>query len=300
MRLGFRQVSGVKEEDGKKIVERRGQGYDSIRDLWLRTGIEPAALERLADADAFRSLGLDRREALWAVRGLRRSGDKDDLPLLTFSTAREHEPDFALPTMPLGEHVVEDYRHLHLSLKAHPVAFLRNELRTRGIVANETLPSLQPNRMVTVSGLVLVRQRPGTASGVIFMTLEDETSIANIVVWPKIFEEFRPTVLGARFACVRGTLQSESNVIHVIAEEIVDMTPLLDRLHADPSPVESLARADEIKHPPPNRGTHPGAKRAELHKHPRNVRPLQPVQEYDAKTAAQKIHAVMPKGRNFH
>ena len=300
MRLGFRQVSGVKEEDGRKIVEHRGQGYDSVRDLWLRTGIEPAALERLADADAFRSLGLDRREALWAVRGLRRSGDKDDLPLLTFSTTREHEPDFALPTMPLGEHVVEDYRHLHLSLKAHPVAFLRNELRARGIVANETLPSIPPNRIVTVSGLVLVRQRPGTASGVIFMTLEDETSIANIVVWPKVFEEFRPVVLGARFACVRGQLQSESNVIHVIADEIIDMTPLLDRLHADPSPVESLARADEIKHPPPARGTHPGAKRAELHKHPRNVRPLQPVREYDAETAAQKIHAVMPKGRNFH
>jgi error-prone DNA polymerase len=301
MRLGFRQVSGVKEEDGRKIVEHRGQGYDSVRDLWLRTGIEPASLERLADADAFRSLGLDRREALWAVRGLRRSGDKDDLPLLTFGTTREHEPDFALPTMPLGEHVVEDYRHLHLSLKAHPVAFLRNELRARGIVANETLPSIPPNRIVTVSGLVLVRQRPGTASGVIFMTLEDETSIANIVVWPKVFEEFRPTVLGARFACVRGQLQSESNVIHVIAEEIIDMTPLLDRLHADPSPVESLARADEIKNPPPSRGTHPGAKRAELHKHPRNVRPLQqPIVEYDAKTAAQKVHAVMPKGRNFH
>jgi error-prone DNA polymerase len=300
LRLGFRQISGVGEEDANAIVANRGRGYDSIRDLWLRTGVEPSVLERLADADAFRSLGLDRREALWAVRGLRRSGDKDDLPLLTFSATREHEPDFALPTMPLGEHVVEDYRHLHLSLKAHPIAFLRNELRARGIIANETLPSIEPNRMVTVSGLVLVRQRPGTASGVIFMTLEDETSIANVVVWPKVFEEFRPVVLGARFACVRGQLQSESNVIHVIADEIIDMTPLLDRLSIDASPVESLSRADEVKHPPPNRGTHPGAKRAELHKHPRNVRPLQPVQEYDAKTAAQKVHAVMPKGRNFH
>jgi len=301
LRLGFRQISGVGEEDANAIVANRGKGYDSIRDLWLRTGVEPSVLERLADADAFRSLGLDRREALWAVRGLRRSGDKDDLPLLTFSTTREHEPDFALPTMPLGEHVVEDYRHLHLSLKAHPIAFLRNELRARNIVANETLTSIPPNRMVTVSGLVLVRQRPGTASGVIFMTLEDETTIANVVVWPKVFEEFRPIVLGARFACVRGQLQSESNVIHVIAEEIIDMTPLLDRLSIDASPVESLARADEIKHPPPARGTHPGAKRAELHKHPRNVRPLkQPIVEYDAKTAAQKIHAVMPKGRNFH
>jgi error-prone DNA polymerase len=300
MRIGFRQVSGFSEDDALKIMACRDGGYDSVRDLWLRTGIDPSALERLADADAFRSIGLDRREALWAVRGLRRAGDKDDLPLLAFATARELEPDFALPAMPLGEHVVEDYRHLHLSLKAHPVSFLRCELNARTIVENATLPTIRPNRSVMVSGLVLVRQRPGTASGVIFMTLEDETGIANIVVWPKVFEEFRPTVLGARFACVRGKLQSESGVIHVIADEIVDLTPLLDKLSADPSPIESLSRADEFKHPPPPHGTSPGAKRAELHKHPRNVRPLQPSKDYDAALAAQKVHAVMPKGRNFH
>jgi error-prone DNA polymerase len=264
-----------------------------VRDLWLRTGLEPAALERLADADAFRSIGLDRREALWAVRGLRRAGDKDDLPLLKTHTTRAQEPDFALPTMPLGEHVVEDYRHLHLSLKGHPVSFLRTELRARGIVENAALPLAKPDRAIAVSGLILVRQRPGTASGVIFMTLEDETGIANIVVWPKTFERFRPTVLGARFARVRGKLQSESNVIHVIADEIEDLTPLLDRLAGDATPLESLARADGVKHP-----VHQ-PKRAELHKHPRNVRPIPPAKDYDAEAAA-KVHAVMPKGRNFH
>jgi error-prone DNA polymerase len=194
---------------------------------------------------------------------------------------------------------VEDYRHLHLSLKAHPVSFLRRHLQTRNIVENATLPLIKPDRRVTVSGLVLVRQRPGTASGVIFMTLEDETSIANIVVWPKVFEQFRPVVLGARFALVRGQLQSESNVIHVIADEIEDLTPMLNELHADTSALEPASRADEVKRPPPKEGTSPGAKRAALHTHPRNVRPLQPSKEYDAQLAS-KVHAVLPKGRNFH
>ena len=299
MRLGFRQISGFSEDDANLIERHRGPGYDSIRDLWLRTGLDPSALERLADADAFRSIGLDRREALWAIRGLRRTGDKDDLPLLAAATAREHEPDFALPTMPLGEHVVEDYRHLHLSLKAHPTSFLRPQLAARRIVENATLPTVKDGRIVTVSGLVLVRQRPGTASGVIFMTLEDETGVANIVVWPKMFEEYRPQVLGARFAAVRGRLQSESNVIHVIADHIEDLTPLLSDLSADTSALEPMSRADEVKRPVPDSGTAPGARRASLHKHPRNVRPLQPILEYDAK-AAGKVHAVLPKGRNFH
>ena len=298
MRLGFRQISGFSEDDAKLIEQHRGDGYDSVRDLWLRTGLDPSALERLADADAFRSIGLDRREALWAVRGLRRAGDKDDLPLLAAATARNHEPDFALPTMPLGEHVVEDYRHLHLSLKAHPVSFLRDQLTARRIIENATLPTIKDGRTVTVSGLILVRQRPGTASGVIFMTLEDETGIANIVVWPKMFEEFRPQVLGARFAAVRGKVQSESNVIHVIADHIEDLTPMLSDLHADTSMLEPMSRADEVKRQPPKEGTSPGA-RANLHKHPRNVRPLQLSKDYDAH-AATKVNAVLPKGRNFH
>jgi error-prone DNA polymerase len=299
LRLGLRQISGLGEDDAQTLAAHRGAGYDSVRDLWLRTQLEPSVLERLADADAFRSIGLDRREALWAVRGLRRTGDKDDLPLLAFGATHAREPDFALPAMPLGEHVVEDYRHLHLSLKAHPVSFLRDALAVRRVVENANLATMKPGPRVQVAGLVLVRQRPGTASGVIFMTLEDETSIANIIVWPKVFEQYRPQILGARLALVRGQLQSESGVVHVIADHIEDLTPMLNELHADTTPLDPVSRADEVKHPVPDAGTSPGAKRASLHTHPRNVRPLQLSKEYDAAHAA-KVHAVLPKGRNFH
>jgi error-prone DNA polymerase len=279
LRLGFRQVSGFHEDDARSIEQARTHPFDSIRDLWLRTGLEPAVLERLADADAFRSLGLDRREALWAIRGLRRAGDKDDLPLLAAASAREFEADFTLPSMPLGEHIVEDYRHLHLSLKAHPVSFLRDQLNSRKVTPNDDLHLARPGRTVQVAGLVLVRQRPGTASGVIFMTLEDETGVANIVVWPRSFEQFRPQVLGARFTLVRGELQSESGVIHVIADHIEDLTPLLDELASDTTPFRPESRADEVARPVPAGGTAPGNN---LYKHPRDVR------------------TVLPKGRNFH
>ena len=140
LRLGFRQISGFSEEWGRTIESVRGAGFDSVRDLWLRTRLPPAALEKLAQADAFRSLGLDRRDALWAVKALRRSGDKDDLPLFAHVAMAELEPDAALPPMPPGEQVIEDYRHLHLSLKAHPVSFLRADLDARGILRHERLP----------------------------------------------------------------------------------------------------------------------------------------------------------------
>jgi len=278
MRLGLRQISGLREDDARMIETSRTHPFDSIRDLWLRTGLEPSTLERLADADAFRSLGLDRREALWIIRGLRRSGDKDDLPLFAAANSRTHEPDFAVPPMPLGEHVVEDYRHLHLSLKAHPVSFLRDRLDKRRAVPAGHLPSIQSGRNVEVAGLVLVRQRPGTASGVIFMTLEDETGVANIVVWPRTFEQFRPAVLGARLVLVRGEIQAESGVIHVIADHIEDLTPLLDELAGDTTPFRPASRADEVTRPLPSKRQDPPAT---LWKHPRDVR------------------SVLPKGRNF-
>lgn len=279
LRLGLRQVSGFHEADARRIEAARTQPFDSIRDLWLRTGLEPTALERLADADAFRSLGLDRREALWVVRGLRRTGDKDDLPLLAAASTREHEQDFALPVMPLGQHIVEDYRHLHLSLKAHPVSFLRERLDRRRVITNDALSTTRAGRTVEVAGLVLVRQRPGTASGVIFMTLEDETGVANIIVWPRTFERFRPVVLGARLTLVRGELQSESDVIHVVADHIEDLTPMLDELGGDTTPFRPASRADEVTRPLPSAKQDPAAT---LWKHPRNVR------------------SVLPKGRNFH
>jgi len=256
VRLGFRQIKGFSEDDAKRLVVGRGRGYDSIRDLWLRSGLGRAAIERLADADAFRSLGLDRRDALWAARelggGASAPGGKDGrLPL--FDTP-EHadirrEPDLALPPMPIGEHVVNDYRFLSLSLKAHPVSFLRDRLTAKAIVSSESLRTIQNGRRVTVAGLVLVRQRPGSASGVIFMTLEDETDIANAIVWPKVFERFRPVVLGARLTAVTGRVQSESGVIHVVAERLDDLTPMLAALSKDAGDLEALARADEVRRP---------------------------------------------------
>jgi error-prone DNA polymerase len=294
LRLGFRQISGFSEADGLKIEGARGMGFDSVRDLWLRTGLSPAVIERLAQADAFRSLGLDRRDALWAVRALQRTGDKDDLPLFARVAMPQLEPDIALPPMLLGEHVVEDYRRLHLSLKAHPVAFLRADLARRGILRHDQLPAIASGRRVTVGGLVLVRQRPGTAAGVIFMTLEDETAIANTIVWPKIYETFRPIVLGARLISVTGKLQNESGVIHVVAERVEDLTPLLRRLSQEHGCVAALARADAVKHP--------AAPDPHPHRHPRAGDALVTLFKDEPALAGQLGFAagVMPKGRNFH
>ncbi|HTZ68627.1 MAG TPA: error-prone DNA polymerase, partial [Roseiarcus sp.] len=230
VRLGLRQIVGAKEKDMRLLVERRGQGYDSVRGLWLGSGLSSAVLEKLADADAFRSLGLDRREALWAVRGLDRVGDQDDLPLFMDPLARDAEPDARLAPMPLGAHVVEDYRRLSLSLKAHPASFMRARLTARGILRSDALRSIKNCERVTVAGLVLVRQRPGTAAGVIFITLEDETGVANVIVWPKVFERLRTIVLGARFIAVTGKLQSEQGVIHIVAERMNDLTSMLGLL----------------------------------------------------------------------
>jgi error-prone DNA polymerase len=291
LRLGLRQISGFSEADAHSIENARGEGFDSVRDLWLRTGLTPAVIERLAQADAFRSLGLERRDALWAVRALQRAGDKDDLPLFARVKMPGLEPDIALPPMRLGEQVVEDYRRLHLSLKAHPVAFLRADLERRGILRHDQLPAIPSGRRVTVGGLVLVRQRPGTAAGVIFMTLEDETAIANTIVWPKIFEAFRPIVLGARLISVTGKLQNESGVIHVVAERVEDLTALLRRLSADHGCVEALARADAVKHPAA----------PDPHRHPRAGDALVTLFKDEPALAGELGFAsVMPKGRNFH
>jgi error-prone DNA polymerase len=256
MRLGLREIKGLSEDDASLIVERRGLAYDSVRDLWLRTGLPPHVLERLADADAFGSLGLNRREALWAAKALGRVGDRDDnLPLFagpaTVAPARivSHEPDVALPPMPLGEEVVNDYRFLRLSLRAHPAQFLRADLDARGILRNEILRTTASNTRVTISGLVTCRQRPGSAKGVIFMTIEDESALANVIVWPKVFERVRPVVLGARYVAVTGRVQQESGVIHVVADELEDLTFCLTRLAGHGAEIDSLARADEVRRP---------------------------------------------------
>jgi len=296
VRLGLRQILGMREADMRVLVDRRGSGYDSIRDLWLRTGLNAAVLERLADADAFRSLGLDRRMALWAVRGLDRVGDQDDLPLFSASRpTREQEPDARLPPMPLGAHVVEDYRRLSLSLKAHPVAFMRRRLEARGILRSEALEGVASGKRVTAAGLVLVRQRPGTASGVIFMTIEDETGIANIIVWPKVFERLRPIVIGARFVAVTGKLQSESGVLHLIAERMEDLTPMLGLLSERGPQIDGTGPADEVRRPPPAGGDRRGSRTRR-----------EPLLAEAAAPAAQTIELeerelirAMPGGRNF-
>lgn len=288
IRLGFRQVTGLSEADMTRLVERRGPGYDSIRDLWLRAELTPAVLEKLAEADAFRSLGLDRREALWIVRGLNKSGDKDDLPLLKALSFVETEPEAKLPPMPLGQHVVEDYRHLSLSLKAHPVAFMRAQLAKRGALRAEELDKYPANRRVTVAGLVLVRQRPGSAKGTVFLTIEDETGVANIIVWPKVFEVLRPAVIGGRFIAVTGRLQREGDVVHVVAEKAEDLSRMLGLLSSLGPDMVSLARADEIKRPV----LLPRGRIADREMAPQLF-------DFAAPEEIADTRQVMPKGRNF-
>jgi error-prone DNA polymerase len=206
----------------------------------------PKVLDRLARADAFASMGLNRRDALWAVRGL---GDTV-LPLFAAAEAREAqarrntppggfqgnfqmEPDVTLPLAQLGEQVIDDYAATRLSLKAHPLKLLRRRLEHRGFITNETLPTVDPDSAVRLAGLVISRQRPGTASGVIFATLEDETGVANIIVWPKVFEKFRTVVLRSKLLGVTGVVQREGRVIHVIARHLGDYSFLLDELDDD-------------------------------------------------------------------
>jgi error-prone DNA polymerase len=242
VRLGFRLVHGLAQDELKKLIAARGNGFSSIERLAAVSGVSRFTIERLAEADAFHSLHLDRRAALWAARRLdvigarppRRpaaANTKEELPLLRPHLSDELFPEetVALPAMPLSEHVVEDYVATGLSLKAHPVRFFRDRLAALGAVSNTELRSeaLQQDATITVAGLVLVRQRPGTSKGVVFMTLEDETDIANIIVWPKVFEKNRRVVMTARFLAVRGRLQRAGLVIHVVAESFIDLSAAL-------------------------------------------------------------------------
>ena len=231
------------------MVEVRGSGYDSVRDLWLRSGLSKTVIERLAEADAFRSLGLDRRDALWTAQELESGGPNSHLPL--FDAPHLHdirtEPDADLPPMPLGEHVANDYNFLRLSLKAHPVALVRDKLDRRCTRRIEELRTLRSEQWVDIAGLVLVRQRPGTAKGVVFMTLEDETGTANGVIWPKTFERFRSIILGSRFVLFSGRVQIESEVIHVIAERLSDLTSTLDILSINSPKIERDSQSGNKK-----------------------------------------------------
>ncbi|MEM0907398.1 MAG: error-prone DNA polymerase, partial [Pseudomonadota bacterium] len=257
VRLGLRQVKGLSEEEMLALMKARGEGYDSVRDLWLRAGLKRASIERLADADAFGSIGLSRRDALWAARGLDPSGRAEDLPLFAAASWQDLQKEAAaiLPLMPMGEEVIHDYRFISLSLKAHPATFVRETLQRERTLKAEALATWPKKRTVSVAGLVLVRQRPGSAKGVIFMTLEDETGIANVIVWPKTFEAHRQIVLAARFVKVTGTLQREDGVIHVVARTLEDRTPLLSAMTQDADDWDALDRADEVRRPVPDMRT---------------------------------------------
>lgn len=231
IRLGMRIVQGLAKADGEKILKARAQGpFLSIEDVWRRSGVKPAALERLARADAFQAMGLDRRQALWAIKGL----GQRPLDLFAAADLREGrtvpevvEAPVALVPLSEGREVVEDYRATQLSLRNHPMAFLRDRLAARRIARCGDLANMKDGARVEVAGLILVRQRPGSAKGVVFVTLEDETGIANAVLWADRFEENRRTVMSATMLAIRGRVQREGIVIHVVAEAITDLTPWL-------------------------------------------------------------------------
>lgn len=220
IRLGFRQVNGLREPDIELLVKGRKTVYKSIQELRDK-GLSQITLEKLADADAFRSAGMDRRQALWEAAVLR------DHSTGVFTGQLPAEARVTLPTMSAAEHVVQDYAATSLSLKAHPVSFAREKLTALHILAIKDLDQLQDGAPVKLSGLVLVRQRPGTASGICFITIEDETGFANLVVFEKIFQKFRRDILQAKLLMVEGVLQREGQVVHIIAKRCYNLNSLL-------------------------------------------------------------------------
>ena len=242
VRLGFRQIKGLRAEDAAWIVAARGNGYPDVESLWRRAGVPPAALERLAEGDAFAALGLNRRDALWAARGLRAPRP---LPLFGAEGEGLAEPAARLPAMTLGQEVVEDYVALRLSLRAHPLELLRAGLPDS--LPHDRLAGARGR--VTVTGLVITRQRPGTASGVIFLTLEDETANANVVVWQQVYQAHRAAVVAGRLLRVTGRVQRDGAVIHVIAETIEDLSPRLMTLGRPVMIEANDGRADDTRRP---------------------------------------------------
>lgn len=269
LRLGFRLVDGLSKTHANELVERRNKPYASIHDLWQQAQIPVFQIEKLASADAFNSMGLNRRQALWDVRALQ---SQTVLPLFAKTKVEEQGPDqkVNLPAMSLGEHVTIDYQTTGLSLKAHPIALLRKSLAKQGLIPAQRLLTLKDKTYVQLTGVVLVRQRPGSAKGVIFITIEDETGVANIVVWPKTMEKYRKIVMSSRLLYVSGPIQKEGQVIHVIAHHLSDESHCLDRL-----PETHTKRGPQINHQKPKPSPPAQAR------HPRNVR-------------------IIPKSRDFH
>ncbi|CAN5295570.1 hypothetical protein BH10PSE4_BH10PSE4_35740 [soil metagenome] len=237
----MRQIKGLHEKpDVVDILAARAAGARSPADF-ARAGVSQRALELLAEADAFTSTGLSRRDALWAVKGLKgevKVGSQ--APLLAGLPL--FEAAVALPAMGLPQQVAEDYRTTSLSLKAHPLGFFRPMLDRMGVTTAEGLKGLRNGRKVAVGGLVLIRQRPGTAKGVVFLTLEDESGVANAVVWKDRFDANRRTVMSASFLVVHGKVQAADGVIHVVAESFTDLSPELARIKEDPNAAAPVMR----------------------------------------------------------
>ena len=251
VRLGLRMAKGLAEADGIELVLQRGEHpYDTVETLWRRAGVKVAALERLAEADAYGSMRLDRRGAIWAIRAL---ADRQ-LPLWEAADRQIPapevvEPDVAMTPMRPGRTVVEDYGSVGLTLRRHPVAFVREDLARQGMVSCADLANIRDGRRVVVPGIVLVRQKPGSAKGVMFITIEDETGIANLIVWPSIFERQRRLVLTASMIACHGKVQRESGVIHVITERLQDLSGLLRQVGERDDPVVlPTGRGDEARH----------------------------------------------------
>ncbi|MEL7129050.1 MAG: error-prone DNA polymerase [Pseudomonadota bacterium] len=276
VRLGFRQINGLSESDAEAIMEARNQGYKTPEELRRRTGLSRRSMEVLAAADAFGSMNLSRRDALWAVRG---EAAGAVLPLFEAADAAEqgNDPSIILPEMPGSEHVVQDYQMTRLSLRDHPMHFLREQYAARHILRTDVAVARPAGHRVQTAGVVLVRQRPGSASGVCFITIEDEGGIANIVVWPRVFERFRSIIMGSRILLVKGRVQRADNVTHIVADQLIDRTndfmQLSEDFQRDPLK-EALAPADEVINGAPER-------RGPGRRHPRNVN-------------------IMPRSRDFH
>ncbi|GAA0294544.1 error-prone DNA polymerase [Sphingomonas oligophenolica] len=253
VRLGLRMVRDLSNDDAAAIVTARaGTPYDSVEEIQRRAGVGRGALDRIGEADGFGSLGNSRREGLWSVKGLGNAA----LPLFAAADERDGklrqeaiEPTVILAPMGEGAEVVEDYRASGLSLRAHPLAFLRDELKARRMITCEQLQTVKDGRWIELAGIVLVRQKPGSAKGVMFITLEDETNVANLVVWTNVFEKNRRTVLGASMMGVRGQVQREGEVIHVIAQRLDDLSSLLASVgnRADVADIYRVSRADVVK-----------------------------------------------------
>ncbi len=274
LRLGFRQIHGFREQWGEAIETARINGaFSSIEDLAHRAAIPSAALRKLADADAFGSLGKDRRAALWEARRT----PADQLPLFAFAEAAElgAEPDAQLPDMPLSEEVVADYQLLRLSLKAHPMQFLRDDFAHEGVLSCADTNAAPDGRKVSCAGIVLIRQRPGKGNAV-FITIEDETGIINALLWARDMEKQRRAVMASRLMLVEGEVQrSKEGVVHLMAARIIDCTNRLQHLSESHRADPQLARADEVARPQQARGP------TRAIGHPRNVR-------------------ILPRSRDFH